>query len=154
MKLSKNQKGFTPVELLFVILVIGILVLISVSFLNSSRTKARDAKRVVDIRRIQTSLEFYNLDESSYPTYEAPIILGIEGTSKLCETGFVSQETTCSKEYMAVVPKDPSTSGKYVYQGSSEGYVLQFVTEDVTDLGNAGVYYAHSEIIDKDPAIK
>lgn len=149
-----SQRGFTPIELLFVILVIGLLVLVSIAFLNSSRLKARDAKRLVDIRRIQTGLTFYHLDTSSYPSYEEPIVLGTPQTVKLCDSGFVAQGVLCEKEYMSAVPQDPSSGGRYVYQGSADGFVIMFETEGVTELGKEGRYYAHSEVVDGDSSLK
>ncbi len=149
-----SQKGFTPIELLFVILVIGVLVLVSIAFLNSSRLKARDAKRLVDIRRIQTGLTFYNLDTSSYPSYQESIVLGTPQTVKLCDVGFVAQSVICEKEYMSAVPKDPSSGRRYLYQGGTEGFVIMFETEGVTELGKEGSYYAHSETVDTDPSLK
>lgn len=154
--LLKNKNGFTAIELLFVLLFIGILIFISVSFLNTSRTKTRDAKRLVDVRRIQTALEFYFLEYSTYPAFDQPVILGEESFVQLCDEGvgaLVSVSTACESVFMAPIPKDPG-SGNYYYLGNAEGYTIQFVTEDTTEIGVAGRYYAHTENIDKDQTLK
>ncbi|MBI3963654.1 MAG: type II secretion system protein [Candidatus Kerfeldbacteria bacterium] len=54
-----NKKGFTLVELLVVIAIIGLLATLAFVSLNSARAKARDAKRVSDVRQIQSALELY-----------------------------------------------------------------------------------------------
>jgi prepilin-type N-terminal cleavage/methylation domain-containing protein len=66
--MKKNRKGFTLIELLVVIAIIGILSTLSVLALNSARARARDAKRISDIRQITTALEmYYNLNDN-YPS--------------------------------------------------------------------------------------
>lgn len=64
----KTKKGFTLVELLVVIAIIGLLSTIAFISLNRARAKARDAKRVSDVRQIQSALELYYSDQAS-PSY-------------------------------------------------------------------------------------
>lgn len=52
-----NERGFTLIELLVVISIIGLLSTMAVISLNSARSKARDAKRVSDIKGISTIFE-------------------------------------------------------------------------------------------------
>ncbi len=59
--------GFTLIELLVVIAIIGLLSTLSVVALNSAREKARNARRVSDIKQVQTALELYYNDNNTYP---------------------------------------------------------------------------------------
>ena len=152
-----ERKGFSPIELLAVILMIGILTLVAVSFLNDARAKARDAKRLVDITRLKTALEFYQLENGSYPQYENVITLGVEPYVKLCESAvgaFVSSGVECQTDFMAPVPLDPQRTKQYMYAGIADGYTISFSTEKESIYGAPGLYYAHSTGVDKDPTAK
>ncbi len=57
--MKKGNKGFTLIELLVVIAIIAILSTVVMAGLNSARSKSRDAKRLSDIKQIQSALELY-----------------------------------------------------------------------------------------------
>ncbi len=62
-----DKKGFTLIELLVVISIIGLLSSVVLTSVNSARAKARDARRITDLKQIQTALEFYYDTNGSYP---------------------------------------------------------------------------------------
>ncbi|MFW5888564.1 MAG: type II secretion system protein [Patescibacteria group bacterium] len=62
-----NNKGFTLIELLVVIAIIGLLASLSLIALNSAREKARNARRVSDVKQIQTALEIRFNETKNYP---------------------------------------------------------------------------------------
>ncbi len=61
----RNKKGFTLIELLVVIAIIGLLSTLAVVSLNSARAKARDAKRVSDVKQLSTVIEMEAANSSS-----------------------------------------------------------------------------------------
>ena len=71
MRFSLHKKhqfsGFTLIELLVVIAIIGLLSSVVFASLNSARKKARDARRIADLKQIQTALEFYYDAKNQYP---------------------------------------------------------------------------------------
>lgn len=66
--LKKHNKGFTIVELLIVIVVIGILALLVITTYSGIQAKARNAKRQSDIAALQTQLEAFYSQNGYYPS--------------------------------------------------------------------------------------
>ncbi|MBX4190907.1 type II secretion system GspH family protein [Candidatus Saccharibacteria bacterium] len=66
--LKKNNRGFTIVELLIVIVVIGILAALVIVTYNGIQQKARDTERKTDIKAMQGHFEAYWANNAKYPT--------------------------------------------------------------------------------------
>jgi len=64
----RTQKGFTIVELLIVIVVIGILAAIVIVAFNGVQQRARDAERTSEIKTIQKKLEVFKAENGYYPS--------------------------------------------------------------------------------------
>ena len=81
---QSKQKGFTIVELLIVIVVIGILAAISIVAYNNVTQKARDDERVSDARNIVNALASYNSEKGEWLTAaNASASLGTYETVKI-----------------------------------------------------------------------
>lgn len=68
MTFKKNQQGFTIVELLIVIVVIGILAALVITTFTGIQQKARDTERTTDIKALQGQVEAYYANKGNYPT--------------------------------------------------------------------------------------
>ena len=69
-RLSKDRGGFTIVELLIVIVVIGILAALVIVTYNGIQQKARDTERKTDVKALQGQLEAYWANNAKYPTMD------------------------------------------------------------------------------------
>ena len=65
--INYNPAGFTLIELLMVIAIIGILSSIVLVNLSGARLRAKDARRVTQLKSVTDLLEMYNLDYGKYP---------------------------------------------------------------------------------------
>ncbi|HVW23140.1 MAG TPA: type II secretion system protein [Candidatus Saccharimonadales bacterium] len=68
LKKRDSTRGFTLVELLIVIVVIGILALLVITTYSGIQAKARNAKRQTDIQSLQTQLEAFFSQNGYYPS--------------------------------------------------------------------------------------
>lgn len=66
--LKKQSKGFTIVELLIVIVVIGILAGLVITTYNGIQQKARNTERTTDLKTFQSQLEAYYATNARYPS--------------------------------------------------------------------------------------
>lgn len=67
--LKKRQRGFTIVELLIVIVVIGILATLVIVTFTGIQQKARDSKRQTDVNAVASQLAAFYATNAYYPTY-------------------------------------------------------------------------------------
>jgi len=121
----KKSKGFTLIELLVVIAIIGILATIVLVSLNSARQKARDVRRIGDIRQVALALEMYYDDNAAYPVVTGCTAANWDTMATAIEGG----------SYMTSVPNDPTNSGSYVYMygGIATDYALKATLENLSN---------------------
>ncbi|MDQ9128609.1 type II secretion system major pseudopilin GspG [Serratia fonticola] len=67
---QQRQRGFTLLEIMVVIVILGILASLVVPNLMGNKEKADHQKVVSDIVALESALDMYKLDNSRYPTTE------------------------------------------------------------------------------------
>lgn len=143
-----NEKGFTLIELLVVIAIIGLLSTLAVVALGNARQKSRDARRLSDLKQLQTALELYYTDQTAYPAGSAAV-LGDATHRCLNSTGFAA--AGCANPYMGQVPSDPLATQSYSYTAASGTYSVTATLETTMSDMNGGITLSPSGIIDTSP---
>jgi type II secretion system protein G len=123
MDTKTTSKGFTLMEMMLVIFIIGVLSTVVITGLSSSRMKARDDERVADLAQLQLALEmYYNACARQYPQPNGSKAL-VTTASNGCSPG------TTFGTFMKKIPKDPKDSTtNYYYQVNANpatSYVLR-----------------------------
>lgn len=149
----RNKKGFTLVELLIVISIIGFLVSMAMYAFNSAKMESRDAQRLAGLRAIEKALELYY--DNNNNTY--PIIIATNWNTSLttpcssiwCKEGYASTVWTLERylePYLPQLPREPllgQNSYRYFYKsldGKSYGLstALESKKNDYLETGDGG----------------
>lgn len=120
--MKRSSRGFTLIEILVVVAIIGILTSVAVVGYAQARMKARDSQRMSDLRQVQRALELYYLANNQYPSETwCDSSRGSSGTAG-CETVSGTAWDTSSAIWTALVPTyiqalpvDPLNNASYYY---------------------------------------
>lgn len=132
-----NRKGFTLMELLVVMAILGVLIVAGIGNFMTSQKKSRDIKRKNDLRQISLALETYYNDLGSYPLSSGthtPSGCGASATSA-CTWGDVWKNTTTDTIYMITLPADPISTNSYYYVSDGSYFKLYARLENTLDTG-------------------
>lgn len=122
--------GFTLIELLVVIAIIGILASVILASLNAARAKARDARRLSDLKQVQTALSMYYSDNGNYPSTggigwaNCTTTWGGGGHGTSGASGYIPN---LAPTYIPALPLDPKPtepSSCYVYTSNGTDYMF------------------------------
>lgn len=111
MKRNLNDRGFTLIELMVVIVILGILAGLIIPRIMSRPEEARQSKARIQIESLETAIKLYKLDNGSYPSTEQGLQALVEAPSvgslpkKWREGGYLEK---------GKVPKDP-WGNEYIY---------------------------------------
>jgi general secretion pathway protein G len=122
------QQGFTLIEIMVVIVIIGMLAGIVVPNVMDSRDKASISKARADFTALQTALKLYRIDNYVYPTTEQ----GLEALVTQPSIAPVPRNWK-SSGYLDSLSKDP-WGNEYQYMSPGEGHEF-----DIYSLGADGV---------------
>jgi general secretion pathway protein G len=116
--MKNNKKGFTLIEILVVVAIIGLLSSIILVGLGGFQARARDANRIADLRQVENGLALYYNRYRVYPN---------ANTWDALRTALTGAGVGVNR-----IPDDPLPGQTYQYAVSGDGqqYVLAATLED------------------------
>lgn len=165
----RKKGGFTFIELLVAISIIGVLMTIVVAGGSATRKSARVAQRVSDMKKVQSALDLYYAKYKAYPSTLSWWGGATNGWRSVCNTwkGSGADQVTSGNDvikdlptgrllvpdYLASVPNDPqmdvvNSTSCYLYKSNGADYA--FLAHEVTELsaGPGATYAKYPELVD------
>lgn len=108
-----KDRGFTIVELLIVIVIIGILAALVIVVYNGIQARARDSSRMTSMKNIEKALALYYSDNGGYPTCtNTTYVPG--ATIGACALSSISASLV--PKYISKMPSDPINTGNDIFR--------------------------------------
>lgn len=101
MKQLKQNKGFTLIEVMVVVIILGILASVVIPNIMDEPGKARVGKAKQDVRGLEEALNRYKLDNYDYPSTEQGL------AALVTKPGGSPEPRRWKGPYVKKVPKDP-----------------------------------------------
>jgi general secretion pathway protein G len=122
---QKRQPGFTIVELLIVIVVIGILAAITIVAFNGVQARGRDSARIQKVKDIAKAIELYKTDNGFYPKIQDGASSESSCGSQTDNWGHCDRNKILSDAISPYMMLDPTslsnaTQGTYTYYYTSQ----------------------------------
>ncbi len=129
---KSGRSGFTLLEILVVMIIIGILTTIGIRGFVQSQIKTRDAQRKHDLEQVKRALELYYNDYDQYPADSGDGLIKLaDGTELDWGSEFTDSNGTV---YMIKLPRDPR-GYSYYYEtlNDNKSYYLYAYLENDQD---------------------
>ena len=111
MRMFKKEEGFTLVELMVVVLIIGILVAVAIPVFNAASDSAREKTCIANLRTLDGALQQYKADDQAVPADYAAAVVAL--------TPYVKEWPDC--------PHPDNAAPTYTFSNANEEFACEYV---------------------------
>lgn len=148
--MKRRLLGFTIIELLIVIVIIGILATVTIVAYNGAQARGRDTRRQTDVANLIKAMELYYSETGSYPT---PASTDVSVTGATWGTQWYASSATSwtnafgtalqSQKAIDTMPVDPKNNAGAVFSANNYQYAYTTSKSGTNPCSAAyGQYYA------------
>ncbi len=151
-----SSKGFTFIELLVALSIIGILATVIMAGTGATRKSGRVAQRVSDMKQVQSALDLYYANNKAYPSTSGNWRSTCSAWGGYAPSDVIKDiptGKTLVPDYLITMPSDPqmdviNSTSCYLYR--SDGLDYAFLDHNVTELssGPGAIYSKYPELMD------
>lgn len=128
--MKSRARGFTLIEVMVVVVILGILATLIVPKLMNRPDDAKRVKVMADIRTLEEALELYRLDNGIYPTEG-------QGLDALVKQPSQPPQPDNWQAYLKRIPKDPwGQAYRYRHPGRYGDFDVYTLDRNQQEVGN------------------
>ena len=136
---AKMRKGFTLVEILIVVVILGILAAIVIPQFSDASTQSKVSSAKSTLQTLRSQISLYKIQHNDAAPTEADFVTQMTEKSNAAGTTDVADGPVVLGEYMQAVPSNPFSLSNSIANadGAGVGWVYTEATGDIR-LGGQG----------------
>lgn len=122
----KRESGFTLVEILIVVVILGILAAIVIPQFSQASTEARESSLVTNLQSVRSQIELYKIQHNdTLPANAAALTTALTTVTNYSGGAWAADDGTQYGPYMKKIPANPFTTTNVI--GDATGAAVDWV---------------------------
>jgi general secretion pathway protein G len=128
---TRTKSGFTLVEILIVVVILGILAAIVIPQFSQASTDAKVSSLQSDLQTLRSQIALYKIQHNDVPPVATTFLTQMTGCTSVAGVVGTKDTTYCFGPYLQAVPVNPFTNSASIGATTADGwnYVVTNTTE-------------------------